>query len=395
MPRITIFSNFINHHVAPLCEEFNKITNGNFNFVSQKAIAPKRISFGYRDISNDYDYVVKTYESNEQLEKAYNLANESDYVIIGDSNDDYIIKRLKNNKLTFKDSEHIFKYKNVHFSWLRAFRRVYINHGKYNKYPLYLLCCSAYAAYDFNKYFAYKNKTYKWGYFPETKKYNIDDLMNKKNKKSILWAGRLMEWKHPEYAVNLANDLNKEGINFELNIIGNGQMEQQLNEKIKEYDICDKVHMLGAMKPEKVREYMEKSEIFIFTSDHSEGWGVVLNEAMNSGCACVACSSIGSVGFLVKNKNNAIVYKEDNYKEFYSNVSLLLNNDKLRKDIGKEAYKTITNDFNAKIAVERFMNLAKNLAEGKDTPYETGLCSKAYPLSQDEMYMKIINNENC
>ena len=240
MPRITIFSNFINHHVAPLCEEFNKITNGNFNFVSQKAIAPKRISFGYRDISNDYDYVVKTYESNEQLEKAYNLANESDYVIIGDSNDDYIIKRLKNNKLTFKDSEHIFKYKNVHFSWLRAFRRVYINHGKYNKYPLYLLCCSAYAAYDFNKYFAYKNKTYKWGYFPVSK----NDLkpLNKEqhqDKITILWSGKYIKLKHPEMAVEAGRYLKEKGIPCSVKIVGFGPEEENLKVLVAEYGLDD------------------------------------------------------------------------------------------------------------------------------------------------------------
>jgi hypothetical protein len=37
------------------------------------------------------------------------------------------------------------------------------------------------------------------------------------------------------------------------------------------------------MPPEEVRVHMEQSNIYLFTSDFGEGWGAVLNEAMNSG----------------------------------------------------------------------------------------------------------------
>ena len=49
---------------------------------------------------------------------------------------------------------------------------------------------------------------------------------------------------------------------------------------------------------------MEKSEIFLFTSDKGEGWGAVLNESMNSACAVVASHAIGSVPFLLKDGEN-------------------------------------------------------------------------------------------
>ena len=45
---------------------------------------------------------------------------------------------------------------------------------------------------------------------------------------------------------------------------------------IKEKGLSDSVELLGAMAPEKVREYMEKSGIFMFTSDFNEGWSTVL-----------------------------------------------------------------------------------------------------------------------
>ena len=48
---------------------------------------------------------------------------------------------------------------------------------------------------------------------------------------------------------------------------------------------------MGALKPADVRKEMERADIFLFTSDYKEGWGAVLNEAMNARCAIVAVHS--------------------------------------------------------------------------------------------------------
>lgn len=48
---------------------------------------------------------------------------------------------------------------------------------------IYLLCASAYTAADYSKFGLFKNKTYKWGYFPETKKYEDIEVLVKSKKK--------------------------------------------------------------------------------------------------------------------------------------------------------------------------------------------------------------------
>ena len=55
----------------------------------------------------------------------------------------------------------------------------------------------------------YKNKCFKWGYFPETKTYNVEDLLKQKEneKIEIIWVGRFIKEKHPEYVVKLAQKL--------------------------------------------------------------------------------------------------------------------------------------------------------------------------------------------
>lgn len=387
MTKVVILSNFINHHIRPFCDELNNICDS-FYFVSRKKIAPKRIPLGWKDISDECNYVIKTYESNEEISRAFKETLEADYVITGDADDKYIIKRLKSKKITFKDSEHIFRSQHKKFSWLRKFRRVYINHGKFMKYPLFLLCSSAYAASDFNKYNAYIGRTYKWGYFPETKEYNVDSLFSAKRSTtiSILWAGRFLKLKHPEYAVFLAIKLKEMNIKFHINMIGNGTEYDVIKNMIKANYLDDYITLLGSMNPDEVRNNMEKSQIFLFTSNHDEGWGVVLNEAMNSGCACIASSGPGSTGFLIKHKKNGLIFKDEDFNDLLNNFLYLIKDANRIESFGKKAYQTIIEDFNAKVAAERFLILSKNLSEGKETPFTEGLCSKAYPISECEMF---------
>ena len=104
---------------------------------------------------------------------------------------------------------------------------------------------------------------------------------------SILWAGRLIGWKHPDASIELAASLKEKGYFFRMSVIGNGEMEAQLHEMIRRKGVEDCVEMLGAMSPDEVRAHMERADVFLFTSDFNEGWGAVLNESMNSGCAVV------------------------------------------------------------------------------------------------------------
>ena len=96
----------------------------------------------------------------------------------------------------------------------------YNRHIKYRKNKnLYLLCANGYGANDFNLFNLYHNKIYKWGYFLETNKYDIEKLIDKKEqneKIQIVWVARFIKWKHPEIVIKLAKDLKKLNYNFNI-----------------------------------------------------------------------------------------------------------------------------------------------------------------------------------
>lgn len=391
MTKVAFFSNYINHHQLPFSKDMVVLTNNSYKFISQKAISEKRISLGYKNISNDYEFVVRTYENENEKKMAYQLANDAQYVIFGATKDEYFINRLKNNKITFEYSERLNKTELSFLLYIKKYISLLIHRRQYRNKKLYLLCSGVYVANDYFMFNTYKNKMYKWGYFPEYIEYDIDKLIDSKSNEtiSILWAGRLIDWKHPEYVIELGKALNKENIGFKISIIGSGELEDKITELIKNNNLENKIEMLGSMPPSDVRKVMEKSNIFVFTSNRHEGWGAVLNEAMNSGCACVVSHAIGSAGFMIKNGENGYIYEDGNINDLVNKAKILFNKEE-RNKIAKNAYLTIKNEWNSKIAAERFLVLAKNLDEGKDTPYIDGPCSKAIPIKDKKMYSYLL-----
>lgn len=364
------------------------ILGDDFKFVATEPLHEERLKLGYHDMSESYSFSLNAYSSCENEMEGLRLGNTSDVVIIGAAPDIYIKNRLDENKITFRYSERIFKYGKWRVLNPGMAYSLYRDHTRYRNRKVYMLCASAYAAGDFNLVGAYKKKTYKWGYFPEAKNLDIADLFSKKKNAipKLLWAGRFIPYKHSEHAVMLAKMLKKQGYDFTLDLIGSGPMENYLRELIKKFNIETCVKILGSMPPESVRENMEKSNIFLFTSNFEEGWGAVLNESMNSGCAVVASHAIGSVPFMLRNGVNGFIYKNGDLNQLLQHVKKLLDDAPLREILGINAFKTILEVWNPKTAAERFILLSESLIKGDTAYFETGPCSSAEIINQKNVY---------
>ena len=385
--KVTFYSNFLNPHQLPFSLAMDKLTNGNYTFVATTPISQERLDMGFHDMNKQYPFVLTTYDNRENEQEALALALESDVVITGSAPEMYTKLRIERGKLTFRYSERIYKEGLYRALRPRTIVSMLRHHTKYCNKPLYMLCASAYTAFDFSLAGAYIGKTFKWGYFPEVKHQDTDALMARKRAAgaqhtpscpSILWVGRLIGWKHPDASILLAEHLKRSGFDFDLKIIGNGMMEAQLQQMIHEKHLENCVHMLGAMSPEEVREHMEDADIFLFTSDFNEGWGAVLNESMNSGCAVVASHAIGSVPFLIQDGQNGLIYRNGDLDSLYEHVERLIREPELREKIGLNAYQTLVDQWNAEVAAERFLKLAQALLDRKSPElFEEGPCSRA------------------
>lgn len=381
--RIIFLSNYMSHHQYFLSEELNKKTNGEYTFIATEPISEERIKLGWPKI--EASYIIEFTKKNE--EKILSMIMEADVVIIGSAPYRLVKKRIRAGKLTFTYGERPYK-KEPSLLTLLVHRLRYMS--QYHYPNVYRLCASAFSPLDYARTNTFVGKSYRWGYFPEVKVYdNFESMYNNKIPNSILWCGRLIDWKHPEVAVSVAQRLKHEGIAFKMDIIGSGYMYEEIAELIKSQKLDPEVTLHSSMTPDKIREYMEKSSIYLFTSDRQEGWGAVLNEAMNSGCAVVANSAIGAVPFLLKDKENGYIYEDSMIDNAYQKVKLLIENNELRSKVSIKAYETVKDIWNPKIAAERFLQLVNGIMRHSNTVlYNEGPCSLAPIIKNDWFEMK-------
>ena len=381
----------MNHHQLPFSSELHERLGDNYKFVATAPVDKERLNMGYADMNKQYPFILTTYDSESNVKEAMELALSSDVIITGSAPAVYSRERIKQNKLTFKYSERIFRVMSRSLIYLAYLMK---NHVRYKNKNLYMLCASAYTAGDFALMGLYKNKTFKWGYFPEVKKYDIGELIGSKKEKDkpieILWAGRFLDWKHPEKAMIVARQLKHDGYDFKMKMIGSGEEESNINRLIEKHKLDDCVTLLGTMPPEMVRGHMEDANIFLFTSSYHEGWGAVLNEAMNSGCAVVASHAAGAVPFLIKHGENGLVYKNSSNEDLYAQVKKLMGDIDYRERLGYNAYNTLASEWNAEIVAERFLTLCEGLLSGKRIDVESGPCSAAEPIAQHKMFRKVM-----
>lgn len=373
--RAAFVSNYINHHQIPFCNEMYRLLEGEFTFVQTQVMETERVRMGWHGEERPA-YVRCWYEEEELCRR---LVLECDVVLFGGTDEEsYIQERLKAGKPVIRISERLYKTGQWKAVSPRGLRKKYIDHTRYRKGPVHLLCAGAYVPSDFHIVRSYPGKMYCWGYFPEARSYDLEALFAGKGWDQeqedrlpyLLWAGRMIDWKHPELALETARYLQGKGIAFHMDMVGGGELQDEMEALRKAYGLEGCVSFPGFLPPEEVRLRMERADIFLFTSDRQEGWGAVANEAMNSGCALVADHMIGAVPYLVNHGHNGLVYRDGDRRELFSLVGRLTEDPQLRRKLGKNAYRTITETWNAKKAAESLLQLMENVLKGDMVPQQ-------------------------
>lgn len=392
--KVTFISNYINHHQIPFCEAFYGKLGANFVFIQTEPMEEERIRMGWAVDVKAYPYVRLFYEEEEVCRS---LIRDCDLLLAGWMEDTSLIaERLDSGRPAIRISERIYREGQWKAVSPRGLAAKWKEHIRYRKKPVYLLCAGAYVASDFALIGAYPGKKFRFGYFPQTRVYTqggmaADGAGNAKGAGQregsspvsgvtlpgsplalkaqdgpvrLLWAGRLMPLKHPEYVIRLATDLRRRGYDFHISLIGNGEMEEELRGGIARESLESVVGMYGFQPPETVREYMEQSHIYLFTSNHLEGWGAVVNEAMNSGCAVVGSAQAGAVPTLIRQGENGMMYHRGRYEEFRDAVYYLMEHEEERRRMGQRAYETILGEWNAEIAVTRCLDFHRRWEQG-------------------------------
>ena len=335
--KIAIISNYLTHHLSSLCESFEEENNQVVFYACEKT--PKyRLAGGFEDLSSLPFVKDVRLDDIDDIDFIQNEIASFDVVIIGSGDNRLIKKRIEQNLLTFRFSEHLSKSKFFIINILRLIKWRFLLKNENICSNFYLLCSSNWAKYDYKKIGCYKNKMLKWGYFPKIS--NLGGSKTTENK--FFWAGRFVNWKHPEFikiAYKIIRSTDKNNFSFE--IFGSGNKFQTI--KVKNMIKNTTIRFRGPVSKNALHDTIHEKDIFLFTSDKGEGWGAILNEAMLKGCICIANKNAGSTLFLIKDGYNGFVYStRKEFKKVLKKV-LMLPKETLDKISNKarESIKTI------------------------------------------------------
>ena len=383
----TFVSNYINHHQIPLCDALYRELGENYTFIQTMPMEQEREDMGWGVDVHSLPYVQCLYE--EEYECMKKIA-ESDVVLFGwTEREDLAAARLASGKITLRVSERIYRDGQWKMISPRGLIEKYHEHIKYRRQNVCMLCAGAYTASDFHLIGAYPNKLFKWGYFTSLRTYSDEQFYHMKPADDVLhivWTGRFIPLKHPEYVVLLARTLRDAGHKFYVHMLGDGDLASSIKEKVKRWGLPEYFHFYGYTAPEQVRDIMERCHIHLMTSNYLEGWGAVLNEGMNSGCVEVASVQAGAVPYLIRHGENGLVYPRDSYEKMEELVLHLFRNWDECKKMGRAAYETIRDTWNADNAAQELLTFSQGLMQGNLLPAPTGPLSKAPVISPRRMY---------
>src|SRR3989338_2027260 len=155
----------------------------------------------------------------------------------------------------------------------------------------------------------------------------------------FLTVGRLVAVKNINLQIRAVAEVAKKYPNIEIRIVGDGPERKKLELKIKNYKLQNYVKFFGWQN--NLEEFYSQANAFLLTSD-SEGWGMVVVEAVNYGLP-VIMTDVGCAGELIENEKSGLVVPVSNQIKLEKAMIRIINDDNLRKKLAEGALSAIKN----------------------------------------------------
>lgn len=183
--------------------------------------------------------------------------------------------------------------------------------------------------------------------------------------KVILFVGRLVERKGVEYLIKSLPEIKTH--KFHVMIAGDGWLLDDLVKLTNSLNLQDKVTFFVSPTQEDLGKLYYTSDVFVCPSiidskGETEGLGLVIPEAMESGLPVIA-TSVGGIVEVVKTEENGILINQKDSKAITTAIDRLLTDKELTEKIVNNSKKTILEFDPIKIAEKHFIlfqNLLKN-----------------------------------
>ncbi|ENU64135.1 glycosyltransferase [Acinetobacter lwoffii] len=192
----------------------------------------------------------------------------------------------------------------------------------------------------------------KFGYF--TKYNSKESILEKPFNGKMIFIGRLLPSKGIMELLNAFNDYRLKG--FTLDIYGNGILEEDINSFININNLSDRVRRYDFVTNKIMREKLLDYDVLMLPNVGDEGWGAVVNEALQSGLK-VICSTKTGASCLIFASGAGFVLTAVNNESLINAVLQVESLGKSRKEIFDWSNRNIS----PKVAADKFIAIINGI----------------------------------
>lgn len=155
------------------------------------------------------------------------------------------------------------------------------------------------------------------------------------------------------------------GLNLKLLLVGEGSKRRELEELTDKLKIKDETIFAGIVPFDRISEYHNKIDIEVYLS-HTESFGVSVLEAQACGNPAVV-NNVGGLPEVIIDGETGFTVSPGNIDETVHAVSKLIEDKKLREQMGKRGRENVINRYNWNDNVEQMISIYKKIIKENES----------------------------
>jgi colanic acid/amylovoran biosynthesis glycosyltransferase len=185
----------------------------------------------------------------------------------------------------------------------------------------------------------------------------------------VLSVARLVEQKGHVFVIDAVADLVETHPDIEYHIVGSGEREQLLRERVNESGIEDNVAFLGNVTDDRLHRELDEASVFalpcVIAADNNRDVApVAMKEAMAMETPCVSTTT-GAVPEMITDGHDGLLVESRNAAAVAGAISRLLDDDEYRRQLGTQARKTMETKFSLDTVIDSLTaSFERSMADG-------------------------------
>jgi len=365
-PTVLCVAPFNNPHIVPFYDEVSRISGLDVTCVSLDPVTPERLKLGWHEMDKNSGYLQPWRSFRDRIQYYKRLVTSDLVLFPGFFHTRTLPLHHTLRRLTFRPvllwSEPFLNHPLVknESPWKRVARRIVLK--PFNSSSYHLLAMGHGAEEDYRSLGLNRWEYRQFLFSVRPHKQNDATLPASKEVRKLIYCGALSQRKGVDLLIEAVAGI--ENIPFSLSILGDGPLRQELTQKVEKLGLSEQIEFLGSTDIKKAYEHMISHDLLVLPS-RFDGWGAVVNEAMECSLAVISSDQVGSRRPLIEPGINGYVFKSESVEDLRATIVTAIG-DRKALDQMKAASRDRIDKFSPSATAKAFGAFCKHLTLGDE-----------------------------